>query len=103
MESIIKGLHRVFLLLKSYTFVCQSGKARRTENLLLVELESTMTYETTYTKARKNEIHESMRGEVQLFTFDSIAASTNDFSTANKLGEGGFGLVYKVSFRSCCL
>ncbi|KAL1556055.1 putative LRR receptor-like serine/threonine-protein kinase [Salvia divinorum] len=29
------------------------------------------------------------------FTYAQLRAATNDFSTANKLGEGGFGTVYK--------
>ncbi|KAJ9697300.1 hypothetical protein PVL29_009200 [Vitis rotundifolia] len=32
---------------------------------------------------------------VKLLSFDSIKAATNNFSDENKLGEGGFGLVYK--------
>ena len=28
--------------------------------------------------------------------FDTIRVATNDFSTDNQLGEGGFGAVYKV-------
>ena len=31
-----------------------------------------------------------------LFCLGSIAASTNNFSITNKLGQGGFGPVYKV-------
>ena len=31
------------------------------------------------------------------FDLDTIRAATNDFSDENKLGQGGFGAVYKVS------
>ena len=30
------------------------------------------------------------------FDFSIIRAATNDFSEANKLGQGGFGAVYKI-------
>ncbi|KAL5976169.1 hypothetical protein ACLOJK_020499 [Asimina triloba] len=33
--------------------------------------------------------------ELPLFTYRSIVSATDNFSTANKLGEGGFGPVYK--------
>ena len=34
--------------------------------------------------------------ELPLFSYESVSATTNNFSDANKLGEGGFGPVYKV-------
>lgn len=34
--------------------------------------------------------------ELPLFDLDTIACATNNFSVINKLGEGGFGTVYKV-------
>jgi hypothetical protein len=36
--------------------------------------------------------------ELPLFDRSIIAAATNDFAFANKVGEGGFGPVYKVIF-----
>lgn len=35
--------------------------------------------------------------ELPLFTLETLAAATGGFSEANKLGEGGFGHVYKGS------
>ncbi len=36
-------------------------------------------------------------GEMHYFNLSTILTATNDFSEANKLGEGGFGPVYKVT------
>ncbi|XP_035542136.1 G-type lectin S-receptor-like serine/threonine-protein kinase At1g11300 [Juglans regia] len=33
--------------------------------------------------------------ELPLFSYESVSSATDNFSTANKLGEGGFGPVYK--------
>ena len=34
--------------------------------------------------------------ELEYFKLNTITAATNDFAPANKLGQGGFGSVYKV-------
>lgn len=34
--------------------------------------------------------------ELPLFDLVTIKVATNNFSLANKIGQGGFGLVYKV-------
>lgn len=35
--------------------------------------------------------------DLPLFEFKDISSATNNFSSANKIGEGGFGSVYKVN------
>uniref|UniRef100_J3MLV8 non-specific serine/threonine protein kinase n=1 Tax=Oryza brachyantha TaxID=4533 RepID=J3MLV8_ORYBR len=37
--------------------------------------------------------------ELPLFAFEALATATDNFSSSNKLGEGGFGHVYKVLDR----
>ena len=41
--------------------------------------------------------------EVPFFTLATIVIATNNFSSYNKLGEGGFGLVYKVTLQQAFL
>ena len=50
----------------------------------------------------KNELDESTSSDHQLPFFDlnTIAAATDNFSIDNKLGEGGFGSVYKVTINN---
>lgn len=38
--------------------------------------------------------------DLPLFGLPTISAATDNFSESNKLGEGGFGPVYRVSFSS---
>lgn len=35
--------------------------------------------------------------ELPLMDFEAVAIATDNFSNANKLGQGGFGIVYKVN------
>ncbi|CDO98047.1 unnamed protein product [Coffea canephora] len=78
-----------WMLLRKY-------KARGTKKSLLDELGGrNMTPETNDGKANKDEIPKSLSKDLLLFSFDSITAATNNFSITSKLGEGGFGPVYK--------
>ncbi|KAH7845035.1 hypothetical protein Vadar_034469 [Vaccinium darrowii] len=50
---------------------------------------------TTLTKASKNPNTGKKEIDLPRFSFASVSAATDNFSDANKLGEGGFGPVYK--------
>lgn len=46
----------------------------------------------------KGKTKEKDQIELKRYNFQTVVAATNNFSTTNKLGEGGFGPVYKVFF-----
>ncbi|PHT89266.1 hypothetical protein T459_04379 [Capsicum annuum] len=41
--------------------------------------------------------------DLPLFDFETISHATNNISLNNKLGEGGFGPVYKVTMLTAAL
>ncbi|XP_059437581.1 uncharacterized protein LOC132170571 [Corylus avellana] len=49
----------------------------------------------TDTKSNVNIRGKKKDAELPVFSYESVSAATNNFSTANKLGQGGFGPVYK--------
>ena len=51
-----------------------------------------------YHKTKRHRKRSKVNYEMQIFSFPIIAAATGNFSVANKLGQGGFGPVYKVKF-----
>ena len=69
--------------------------------MLLFDL-SNSSEDTNYELSEANKLWRGENKEVDLpmFSFTSVSAATNNFSIENKLGEGGFGLVYKVRLVS---
>ncbi|KAM1766229.1 hypothetical protein PS1_005102 [Malus domestica] len=63
-------------------FICVCVRVRRTKQMLQSNL-------------RPGEADEIGSAESLQFNFDTIRVATDDFSEANKLGQGGFGSVYK--------
>ena len=51
-------------------------------------------------EANNLEDGDSREVQMPLFSFASVSAATHNFSVVNKLGEGGFGPVYKVCFNN---
>ena len=48
------------------------------------------------TEANMGAVRRKPEVKLPLFSFASVSAATDQFSATNKLGEGGFGPVYKV-------
>lgn len=71
------------------------GKRIREQAIFLHELETPTTHSTKsgITKIFKREGKKSH--ELQFFTFESIVSATDNFADSNRLGEGGYGPVYK--------
>ncbi|XP_042405512.1 probable serine/threonine-protein kinase PBL19 [Zingiber officinale] len=46
------------------------------------------------------DLYEERAHKLRAFDFDELRNATNDFSRMNKIGEGGFGSVYKAFLRS---
>nr|XP_010314054.2 G-type lectin S-receptor-like serine/threonine-protein kinase CES101 [Solanum lycopersicum] len=67
-------------------FLYGKGKAKAAALLLLNQ---------TANVSKKRKVDKKMSHEVQLYSLESLAIATDNFSPGNKLGEGGFGPVYK--------
>jgi hypothetical protein len=49
-----------------------------------------------YTNNVIGELSQEKLQELLLYNFEKLATATNNFDLSNKLGQGGFGPVYKV-------
>ncbi|KAJ0007372.1 hypothetical protein Pint_29825 [Pistacia integerrima] len=71
--------------------------SKRKRKKLLRILRQSFLLITSYGKEKREEKGHGINHELKIFDFQVISAATDNFSTHNKLGEGGFGLVYKKS------
>ncbi|XP_024036846.1 G-type lectin S-receptor-like serine/threonine-protein kinase RKS1 [Citrus clementina] len=62
---------------------------------ILCELGDNLSLPTAQQKRKTQEKGHSMSHDLKIFDFQTIVAATNNFSLINKLGEGGFGPVYR--------
>ncbi|CBI18317.3 unnamed protein product, partial [Vitis vinifera] len=91
---IIAGVVLVVLLLMGFLYYLRrkSKGERKMEEAMLHELATSNSFSDS-----KDVDHDGKRAhDLKLFSFDSIVVASNNFSSENKLGEGGFGPVYKV-------
>lgn len=67
----------------------ETANRQRNQNLPMNE----MVVSSKIEFSGKNKIEEL---ELPLIDFVDVVKATENFSTCNKLGQGGFGIVYKV-------
>ncbi|PRQ56538.1 putative protein kinase RLK-Pelle-DLSV family [Rosa chinensis] len=99
MHNFIKGLLLFFWFIDRYPDVaCCFAQTQRL--MLYMQTGQTQNFESTgMIKSSRDGLREYIGKhdplELQIYDFDSILIATNNFSVTNKLGEGGFGPVYK--------
>ncbi|KAM4111471.1 hypothetical protein ACJW30_05G070100 [Castanea mollissima] len=71
------------------------GERKKKQKLLIQELGGNAIPPTIHDKEKKQNKDGHANHELRIFSFESIFVATNNFPTENKLGEGGFGPVYK--------
>ena len=71
--------------------------------MLLQELRGSAIPSTVRDKVKKQNNDRQASHDLEIFSFETISAATRNFSTRNKIGEGGFGPVYKVLSLSLSL
>ncbi|KAL9460113.1 hypothetical protein AB3S75_003335 [Citrus x aurantiifolia] len=82
-------------------FYCARRKPRsRGEDLMTLDLDlnlkaNNVNIELPVNSKQTKRSKKKEVDELPLFSFSSVSTATNKFSDANKLGEGGFGPVYK--------
>ncbi|XP_030969902.1 G-type lectin S-receptor-like serine/threonine-protein kinase At1g67520 [Quercus lobata] len=71
------------------------GERKRKQNMLIQELGGNAIPSTVHDNTKNQNNDGQTSHELHVFSFESITIATSNFSTENKLGEGGFGPVYK--------
>ncbi|KAH6776019.1 hypothetical protein C2S52_013580 [Perilla frutescens var. hirtella] len=72
-------------------------RARKHKNILISSETKGTDAEYSEESRLKHDKHEVKLEEVPLFKFETISNATKNFDPVNKLGQGGFGAVYKIS------
>ena len=76
----------------------ETSQHSTSQDQTLLNLRSQIQQFDTFNNVDKLRIWKKSK-DGELFSFPDIMAATNSFSLANKLGEGGFGPVYKVKLQ----
>jgi hypothetical protein len=74
----------------------QTGEKASSNNLLLFDFDTELDAINEEMNTNNNMKKKEKDFELPLFSYESVSTATSNFSAVNKLGEGGYGPVYKV-------
>ncbi|KAL6333291.1 hypothetical protein AAG906_028474 [Vitis piasezkii] len=83
------------LLVSTFWFLRKKMKGRGRQNKMLYNSRPGATWLQDSPGAKEHD-ESTTNSELQFFDLNTIAAATNNFSSENELGRGGFGSVYKL-------
>lgn len=84
-------LFKPISLSKPWFFIEEEKRQKRDDEYFLELIAS-----DSFKDASNLESNGRKGSDLMVFSFATIVTATNDFASENKLGEGGFGPVYKV-------
>ncbi|KAI3912082.1 hypothetical protein MKW92_002878, partial [Papaver armeniacum] len=96
----------IIMCVLGYIYLFKRNKAHKRERLkglqgVLTDLmKSKSTYNDTPDNSFDDGQTEGETQELQIFNYTCLSNATNNFFSANKLGEGGFGPVYKGKLQN---
>ncbi|XP_059437237.1 receptor-like serine/threonine-protein kinase SD1-8 [Corylus avellana] len=85
----------IYLRLAAAEYQNTKGEKASSNNLLLFDFDAELYVIDDGMNTSNNLKRREKDAELPLFSYKSVSAATNKFSNMNKLGEGGFGPVYK--------
>lgn len=104
--TLKNGVHIYFLNILTFKYTAHAIGTRdliTSEDILLFDADMSITNSNSEIFGSENSnsgIGRRKDACLPLFSFASVSLATDNFSIENKLGEGGFGPVYKVSSKN---
>ncbi|KAK2978974.1 hypothetical protein RJ640_017538 [Escallonia rubra] len=96
---VVASVASLFFILCLVYILVKKRRGRKRQDELLFSPNTTSTTLGASPEGKRND-ETGTNSDLPFYSLSIIAAATENFSIANKLGEGGFGLVYKGRLRN---